>query len=244
MNKKMAWAVFAVVVGATILTAGGILYQKLRQAKISSSGAAHDYTATISADTKSIEVTDHGASIKTITLAGIPSFDMNDEGNPANPLTDYLFGATTAIDASHATLYFSVYNSATAGNANVDHALFSYNIKSDKLTLLKNESYTISFGTLEPSPTGRFLVYSDGSDGGGLCRETIFLAVYDLQNQTDTPDFVTIPTDTVGVVEFDHWNGDVSFAYREETYPSMSACLKDLESNPHITERNYTITAR
>ena len=106
---------------------------------------------------------------------------------------------------------------------------------------LKKEDFSVSFGTLEPSSDGEYLVFSDGTHGG-LCYNTLGLKIYDLKNKKDVAS-VFLPKNAVGIIEFDHWISNTSFVYKEETYSSADECRRNYE-NPSVAQKIYTIVNR
>jgi hypothetical protein len=186
---------------------------------------------------KSIIVGSGKKILRKITLEDIPSFDTNDEGKASIPEKDYEIDAYAKLDNKNAVVFFSVYNLSTAGNANANRALFSYNIKSGKIKLLKKEDYSISFGALEPSSDGRYLVYSDGYHGGA-CNNTLGLGVYDLKNDKEL-ELIFLSENKVGSINFYSWIDNSSFHYEIEEYPN-EACF-DSSVSPSISYKIYKI---
>ena len=200
----------------------------------------HAYT--IQSDSTTITIKD-AASLNLpttiITLHDIPSFDTSDTGEASIPIKDYTFNTTTLLNTASTTLYFSVRNQTTAGNANADEALFSYSIARKKITLLKKEEYSTSFGELVLSPDELYILYSDGSHGG-FCANKTGVGIYDLTKNKEI-DSLFLPTTTVGVINFDHWITRSQFIYKQDTFISMDQCIKDGEDTYTRVYKTYTI---
>jgi hypothetical protein len=243
MDKKWhSTSLIALVLFVVLMIAAGLWYWCRRPASVQTSPVAtisHNYAASVADDAMSISITDNGTQIGSITVNEIPSFDLNENGVTADPASDYLFGPTDTLDAAHGILYFSVYDNTTAGNVNASRALFSYNIQTTKLVLLTKEDMSASFGLIEPSADGQFLVYDDGSHGGE-CYDTVGLEVYDLKNATITAD-IFLPENTTGAIVFDHWIATSSFMYEKDTFPSVAACRASGESDPKVTRETYVL---
>lgn len=190
-------------------------------------------------NTKSFSIKDNGAIIKVITLKDIPSFDDNEEGQASIPEKDYAFDLGPALDSAHGVIYFSVYNQATGGNANVNRALFSYNIVTKNLKLLKKEEFTVSFGDVVPSADGDYLVYSEGVHGG-YCSNTMGLGFYDVKNGK-VIGTLFLPRSTNGSIYFDHWINDSRFVYQVESFSSDEDCISKGGQNPKITYKIHQI---
>jgi hypothetical protein len=178
---------------------------------------------------------------RTISLAvsRIPSFDQNDVGEKSDPATDYRFSPLAIHDSFRNVVYFSVYNFATAGNANADRALFSYAPETGAIAgPLSTREFSVSYGMLALSPDGRYLVFSDGGHGG-MCANTLGLTVLNLETKTEV-DRLFLPADSVGDVDFVTWTGPNTFKYHENTWRNRQGCLKSPE-NPTIAEKVHAV---
>ena len=173
-----------------------------------------------------------------ITLHNIPPFDTDDRGEPSVPQQDYLFHNGT-VDQKNGRLYFTVRNQATAGNVNATTALFAYNITDKTMKLLDKKEYTNGFGTLELSPDGNIIVFSDGSHGG-MCENTLELIVLNLETNKEVAS-VGLSPNSVGWIEFSKWLNNSEFAYTEHIFKNKEDCLKKSEQDPDVTEKTYNI---
>jgi hypothetical protein len=180
-----------------------------------------------------IAISDHGVVSKAITLLDIAPFDNDFDGKPSKPLKDYRFSAQYALDGARGLLYFSVYNSATTGNANASRGLFRYDLRKPALDLLIEE-FGVGFAILEPSSDGSYLVFSDGGHGG-LCYDRLGLGIYDLKNKQRAGS-IFLPEGAVGSVHFDHWIDARRFAYKEETYPTLEDCRRHY-GHPRVVQK-------
>jgi hypothetical protein len=197
-----------------------------------------------------------GKTIATINTKDIPVFDQlldpvtkkpKDYSVHIDPEKDYAFWmgfddskSGIQIDQGRGIVYFSVYNHTTAGNVNASSALFAYHITDHSLQMLIDPGtrgeFSISFDTLSLSTDGNYLVYSDGYHSGYCYNETS-LVVFDVRNSTTTS---TISSQFEGgLIGFDNWIDGTHFAYTEESYPSVKACLADNDIHPHISHKIY-----
>ena len=200
--------------------------------------------------TVGLTIQEDGKAVATISTKDIPVFDEEKDNPDAEkpvPANDYAFNDTPQIDQKRGIVYFVVYDYTYAGNKNASRALFAYDIKDTKITLIVNatmEAHGVrdALNNITLSPQGTHIVYDDGYHGGH-CSNVYNLKVYDLVNGTSSASlsFSKDSYTEARSMRFDGWIDDTHFAYTEYSYPSQEACFNDGGSNPPSIKKVYDI---
>lgn len=245
--RFLAVALFFVLLGATCSRGSNNGLKQADDMPIASDSFA-SVGFSFSEDGTFFDIKRNGKNIKRIYSKDIPIFDVGYEGKPTNPERDYAFDYSAfneadphkpTYDPFRNQIYFVVVNQTTAGSVNANRALFSYHLNKDEVELVVKKEMSVSFNDVSLSPSGTYLIFSDGSHGGA-CENINGLVVFDLDKKREIANLF-LPRDKTGDIIFIKWQDNKSFVYKEEILKPGVVCADVSDEDWLTNEKVYTI---